>query len=337
MKKFCLLLLIACLGIFLFGSSSYAYNLGSDITIWDKISGGAAGTWWAKSGDGSIKEDNEVEWTSPGYYAMTGQKWDLEGFFLSPDTSFLNSTGNLVMVGGYNFGNGQNHNSDDTGYLYTGGDLFIDTDPYDHGTGSTPIQFGSDATGIGGFGPGASAPNQWGYNLAVKFNWTAALKANGGIGTAEVYEITSATLLEVYDNFTGSNPWKFDPDNSDNVGKYLDLGPISFYYDPLNINADVGGLLGSTGTGGFDSLNHYLIALSLWDLSGFDVLVSPYQTVDWYVHYTYECGNDDLMGEVTPLTDGYGDHPPVPIPPSVLLLASGLLGFLGIGIRKRVQ
>ena len=48
-----------------------------------------------------------------------------------------------------------------------------------------------------------------------------------------------------------------------------------------------------------------------------------------YLHLTYGCGNDNLMGEIAANT--------VPIPPSALLLGTGLLGLVGLGWRRRRQ
>ena len=109
MKKRLLIILATVFGLFLLNANAIAGYLDTgweNITTYDGFSGSYEGRdnkWW------NTNEDQEVE---PG--AATGQKWDLEGFFLS-------DTGDeLAMVGGFNFKHGQG------GIL--SGDIFIDTD-----------------------------------------------------------------------------------------------------------------------------------------------------------------------------------------------------------------
>jgi len=111
MKKRLLIILAAVFGVFLLNSNATAGYLDtgwSNITEFDGFIGGSSNPtknkWW-----NTENEDREVE---PG--AATGQKWDLEGFFLN------DNTGELAMVGGFNFKNGQD------GIL--SGDIFVDTD-----------------------------------------------------------------------------------------------------------------------------------------------------------------------------------------------------------------
>lgn len=111
MKKKSLILFAAIFGLFIINSNANASYLDPDkgwrnITTYDGISGdynGGSNDWW------NTNEDQEVE---PG--AATGQQWDLEGFFLN------DNTGELAMVGGFNFAEGE----DGIG----SGDIFIDTD-----------------------------------------------------------------------------------------------------------------------------------------------------------------------------------------------------------------
>jgi hypothetical protein len=84
-----------------------ALALAYNITIPDGIGQSSSqGDWYSGS-----HEDQEVE---PGN--ETGQKWDLEGFFL--DGSIL------TIVGGFNFKTGASGN----GMTFSSGDIFIDVD-----------------------------------------------------------------------------------------------------------------------------------------------------------------------------------------------------------------
>ncbi|MEA2101957.1 MAG: PEP-CTERM sorting domain-containing protein [Thermodesulfobacteriota bacterium] len=86
------------LTIFLVAGNGYALVLGDNITVYDGESSGSG--WYG------TQEDNEVHSN-----CLTGQEWDLEGFFLNGTT--------LTMVGGYDFINGQGG--------YASGDIFINT------------------------------------------------------------------------------------------------------------------------------------------------------------------------------------------------------------------
>ena len=66
-------------------SHAYSYNFGTNITIWDKEGSGSG--WYG------TQEDQEV---TPN--CVTGQVWDLEGFFLKDHK--------LTVVGGFDFKNG---------------------------------------------------------------------------------------------------------------------------------------------------------------------------------------------------------------------------------------
>ncbi len=112
MKKLFLTLAVAF--AFFFSPSAMAGYLDAgweNITVYDGFSGsykGRTNKWW------NTNEDQEVE---PG--AATGQKWDLEGFFLSDGTG-QEEEDQLAMVGGFNFSQGQS--------WVDSGDIFIDTD-----------------------------------------------------------------------------------------------------------------------------------------------------------------------------------------------------------------
>ncbi|MCB2183651.1 MAG: PEP-CTERM sorting domain-containing protein [Desulfobulbaceae bacterium] len=87
-------------------ASALNFDVSNKITIYDGYENASAGTWYG------TQEDQEVE-----YHSVTGQEWDLEGFFLSGSE--------LTMVGGFDFVNGETPWDN---YNYRAGDVFIDTD-----------------------------------------------------------------------------------------------------------------------------------------------------------------------------------------------------------------
>ncbi len=111
MKLRLFIIVAAALSLFLPDSNAHAGYLDPDqgwenITTYDGLSGsydGKTKKWW------NANEDQEVE---PG--AATGQKWDLEGFFLNDEKD------ELALVGGFNFAKGQGG--------IGSGDIFIDTE-----------------------------------------------------------------------------------------------------------------------------------------------------------------------------------------------------------------
>jgi len=109
MKKTMGIVLIYCIGLFLFSSDSLATDFGTDITIPDGITGtgtGDYGDWW-----NTENEDQEVE---PGN--QIGQQWDLEAFFFNNDDILT------VIAGFYLFGTVTGN-----GIPFAAGDIFINT------------------------------------------------------------------------------------------------------------------------------------------------------------------------------------------------------------------
>jgi hypothetical protein len=218
MKK--LLVFVSFLLLGLGSTSVYAIPLGTNITIWDKITSGSPSTWYNR--DITPGEDQEVE---PN--CLTGQLWDLEGFFLNGTT--------LTMVGGYNFVSGQ----DD----WRSSDIFIDV------TGDA--KYGHDILSDGSQPDHLETENNiWGYDYLLDLDFANQQYT--------VFTISNnAFLLEVYYNQNyGSNPWRYSSGGTEVSG--WSNKPFT-NWSGLH-DADVGGLLGDNGslTG-----RHYALAVDL--------------------------------------------------------------------------
>jgi hypothetical protein len=272
MKQFSKILIFSILAIFIMAGSAMALDLGTNITIWDKNT---------PDGSGIGAEDDEVAWN-----CITGQVWDLEGFF-------LNGT-KLTMVGGYDFRDGYGG--------YASGDIFIDT--------NGDAVWGEDIDGSGN-GIASVSNSDYKYDYAIDFNYDSGSNTYA----YDVYQLTNETLLGVYySQNQESNPWEiYDPKKQNLTA----LTSGTWYYDENLTDLEVDGLQGTwNAIVNPDIKTHYAAQFNL-DFLG--------PETDFIAHYTYQCGNDNLMGSGTT---------PVPEPATMLLFGTGLIGLAGLGRKK---
>lgn len=236
-------------------------------------------------------EDGETE---PG--CLTGQGWDLEGFQQSGAT--------LTIIGGFNFATGVVG-----GYQEDLGALFLkNTGAPGYGAASQPI----GNLGTGDHNSLVANNMNWSYDYAILFNFGATntytlWQDNTGNYSAKV-------ILHGWDGRAAgdvSNPWSISTATGDGWTQLGGTNTFNYYTGMLD---------GQTGyTGG---LHNVITGIDL----SFLCTAPGLNDLTW-LHLTYDCGNDNLMGQVPPNS--------VPIPPSALLLGSGLVGLVGLGWRRK--
>jgi len=185
-----------------------AIPLGTNITIDDGVRAASTNTtynaWW-----NTEKEDQEVE---PG--CVTGQMWDLEGFFLDGTM--------LTMVGGYDFLNGEDGN----GEHFDSGDIFIDT--------NGDVVYGQD--NFSGSGDGyKTVDDNFGYDYALRLDF--------GSSKYHVYSLndSSPVKLAYYRQNDEANPVAYINGENEDI---LISGSLNYYTGLAD--TDVGGLQGGT-------------------------------------------------------------------------------------------
>jgi hypothetical protein len=192
----------------------------------------------------------------------------------------------LSLVGGFDFNDGVASG----GHTFTGGDLFIGPNP--------GVNYGNAGTV-----PSIPPMNIYGYEWAIRLNFTT--------NEYYVYSIDNTSLVELvyYETHTplynrASNPWRLVTTG---------LTPYktgSFDY----IEGLSNQLIGNSLTGGTHNL-----------VEGIDLGLFMQSGKNFTVHYTMECGNDNLIGQGTT----------VPEPGTLILLGSGLVA--AAALRRKVR
>jgi hypothetical protein len=319
-KNLLVIMVITMIGCFFLASSVYAAR--EDVTIWDNKNGPSPGWYNRGTSNDFTSEDSETE---PG--TATGQQWDLEGFWverIDTDADMIADKWLLFMAGGYDFINGQGG--------YYAGHLFIDFDTVpEYGTAAENSNQGLSFDGNHNY----VVTNSWGYDYAIQFidlthgtasdssgtYWTNInLAATPKIVPAEGFNIaTDDSKVTVYysknPDFSFSNPWRYD-----SGGEVLD-NELLWSYDA--------GLPDFNGEG-LQGTSHNVATFDITPLVAGRVQSQGEDYFeDWYFHFTYGCGNDNLMGKARFTKDEPGE-PQVPIGSSALLLSSGILALIGI-------
>jgi hypothetical protein len=270
-----------------------AGTYGTDITIYDNaVDPSQTNTWWNRgTANNYTSEDQETEYNkATGQGTLTGQGWDLEAY---------QQNGNILsIIGGFDFATGVVHEPGQSQYIEPLGALFLKT--------VSPPPYG-DANIPGGTGTGTIVNSFWGYDYAITFDFTT--------NKYLIWTPTGSATLDQCHNASGgtvgdvSNPWKLAS------GWQTDGVLHSFTY--------------TTGLADFDGLqggSHNVI--SGIDLS-FLVTDPDLGNPATWLHLTYGCGNDNLMGEIP--------EGSVPLPPAALLLGSGLVGLVGLGWGRKAR
>lgn len=264
-------------------------DLGGSITISDGN--------YTRAGWYSNHEDNETE-ANP--YTVQGQDWDLEGMYFNYQQ--------LTLVGGFDFRNGNDY----ANHIYTGGDIFIDTNGDAQYT-----QLNNGASTLGG-------------SAAGNFGWDYVIHFNSAVTSYSVFQLNSSSVLAHTGDVKASNPWQYVSGGTA-VNGYQDVSVQGYglltqpTYSKLTTYGST-----SVGLTGYIDSAHYIKDTDQhpWDDNHYYLSVNtgflPSDTLTTF-HYTMECGNDNLLGQT---------RTSVPDSGSTIGLLTAALGALA-AVRRR--